>query len=677
MADYAISNVPRRVVYAPSGVGPYAFTFEILAQTDIAVYRGSTLLTLTTDYTVTINANGTGSVTLVATAGTSNITIIGARAIQRSSDYTTGGDLFASTLNVDLDSQTIFSQQIAETAQRSIKSAVIDSTALNMDLPASQTRANKLLGFTNSGEPTASSTTVAQLDAAVQSFVNNTANNANSIIYNPAGVGAVSTTAQSKMRETVSVKDFGAVGNGIANDSTAIQAALDSLPLTGGTIYFPSNFYCGIGSTINITKNNVTLLFADWSAGITPLASMTNLLNITSDGVKIVNGVLANQSSYATNGISKSGAVAFGFAVSGCYIASFVNGIVWSSTGNVGLIATNNYFNAQTGSAIRFNEDGRNSLIIENNILGGTYGIYATYTTQQIEGLIIESNLIQTTETSNACIYLNGALYTNITDNNLSGDACIILDAGTVTKQITYTVISGNYVGAKASGTGLVSTGNNTYMTVSNNFFDGGLLTTGVNITDVQFARFTDNTFVNMTGTQLSTTTCLYNNFIGNQFRGAGLPTLEDAASQGIWIGNFDLGTKSPKSYYLYNWQNDVLLAESDWTAYTPTIAPSGGAITAYTATGYFKRMGDTVEVVINISVSNNGTGSGQLVVQLPLDAEVSLDQVLTGQSSAPTLFSLQGGVNNNKNLVVAKYDGTYPVSTGSVIAISGTYKVQ
>jgi len=80
MADYAISNVARRVVLnTNTGVGPYAFTFEILANTDIAVYRGSTLLTLTTDYSVTINANGTGSVTLV-TAGTGNITIVGAKS---------------------------------------------------------------------------------------------------------------------------------------------------------------------------------------------------------------------------------------------------------------------------------------------------------------------------------------------------------------------------------------------------------------------------------------------------------------------------------------------------------------------------------------------------------------------------------------------------------------------
>ena len=152
MADYAISNVPRRVVYANTGVGPYAFTFEILVATDIAVYRGSTLLTLTTDYSVTINANGTGSVTLV-TAGTGNITIVGARAIQRTSDYTTGGDLFASTLNVDLDSQTIYAQQVAETAERALKAPVVDPTDINMTLPSKTSRAGKTLAFDANGNP--------------------------------------------------------------------------------------------------------------------------------------------------------------------------------------------------------------------------------------------------------------------------------------------------------------------------------------------------------------------------------------------------------------------------------------------------------------------------------------------------------------------------------------------
>lgn len=152
MADYAISNVARRVVYTNTGVGPYAFTFEILQNTDIAVYRASTLLTLTTDYTVIINANGTGSITLVV-QGTGNITIVGARAIQRTSDYTTGGDLFASTLNTDLDSQTIYAQQVAESAERGLKAPVTDPTSINMTLPDKVSRAGKTLAFDTNGNP--------------------------------------------------------------------------------------------------------------------------------------------------------------------------------------------------------------------------------------------------------------------------------------------------------------------------------------------------------------------------------------------------------------------------------------------------------------------------------------------------------------------------------------------
>ena len=148
-----ISNVPRRVVYAASGVGPYAFTFEILAQTDIEVYKGDTLLTLTTDYTVTINANGTGSVTLVSTAGTDQIAIVGARAIQRTTDFTTGGDFFANSVNDELDSLTIFAQQNQEGLDRALIAPQTDPLTIDMTLPRSTDRAGKLLAFDSDGNP--------------------------------------------------------------------------------------------------------------------------------------------------------------------------------------------------------------------------------------------------------------------------------------------------------------------------------------------------------------------------------------------------------------------------------------------------------------------------------------------------------------------------------------------
>lgn len=214
MADYPISNVPRRVQYVNTGVGPYSFNFEILTQTDIAVYRGDSLLVLTNDYTVTINSNGTGSVTLT-TAGTGNITIVGARAIQRSSDYTTNGDLFASTLNTDLDSQTIYSQQLAETLGRTVKSAITDATTLNMNLPTALTRSNKVFGFKANGEPTVSSVTVDQLNASVGAAIANPPTNAANLFYSKITPESPSISLQSKLRQGAkNVKDYGALGDG-------------------------------------------------------------------------------------------------------------------------------------------------------------------------------------------------------------------------------------------------------------------------------------------------------------------------------------------------------------------------------------------------------------------------------------------------------------------------------
>ena len=153
---YPISDVTRRIVYSGSaGVGPYSFSFEVLEQTDVAVYKNTTLLTLTTDYTVTLNVDGTGSVTLVSAATASDqITLVGDRAVARSTDFVTGGDLFANSLNDEFDSLVIFAQQIKETADRGLKAAITDPTDVNMTLPLKDDRKGKVLAFdSTTGDP--------------------------------------------------------------------------------------------------------------------------------------------------------------------------------------------------------------------------------------------------------------------------------------------------------------------------------------------------------------------------------------------------------------------------------------------------------------------------------------------------------------------------------------------
>lgn len=68
--------------------------------------------------------------------------------------------------------------------------------------------------------------------------------NASNVQYDPAGTGAVTTNVQAKLREVVSVQDFGASpANTAAENTAAIQAAFNFLEQNGGTLSFAPGTY--------------------------------------------------------------------------------------------------------------------------------------------------------------------------------------------------------------------------------------------------------------------------------------------------------------------------------------------------------------------------------------------------------------------------------------------------
>ena len=83
------------------------------------------------------------------------------------------------------------------------------------------------------------------------------------------GTGAVVRTVVSKLKEAISIKDFGAVGNGSTDDRAALVAALAAVKAKGGgTLYLPKGTYL-------ISKGQV---FIDCSIDIVGEASSTTVL---------------------------------------------------------------------------------------------------------------------------------------------------------------------------------------------------------------------------------------------------------------------------------------------------------------------------------------------------------------------------------------------------------------
>jgi len=80
---------------------------------------------------------------------------------------------------------------------------------------------------------------------------------ANSVNYNEGGANAVTRTVTSKLQESISVKDFGAVGDGVTDDSTAFnQCVAELVTLGGGTMIIPAGEYL-LNSTVTINNGGI------------------------------------------------------------------------------------------------------------------------------------------------------------------------------------------------------------------------------------------------------------------------------------------------------------------------------------------------------------------------------------------------------------------------------------
>jgi len=258
-----------------------------------------------------------GNVTLVtgATAG-DVLTIYRDMAYERLTAYTNAGDFLAADVNNDFDRLWLALQQNGGDLDRVLIAPNTDPTSIDMTIPDKATRLGKYLKFNDTtGNPEAGSIagafTAAGMnhynftgDGATVNFTlgmepggeNNTQVYIDGVYQQKDGYnvsGAVvqfsvappnlstievmvievlpvgSTTAsqvsftqagstygrnvQLKLQESVSVKDFGAVGDGVTDDTAAIQAAAAHARSVSGPLYAPAGFEFYITAAVDFT----------------------------------------------------------------------------------------------------------------------------------------------------------------------------------------------------------------------------------------------------------------------------------------------------------------------------------------------------------------------------------------------------------------------------------------
>ena len=154
-----VSSITNKQSYNGNGSqSVFAYTFKIFADTDVKVYVGTSLKTLSTHYTLSgVGSAGGGNVTFTAgnipAVGTGNVTILRSLALTQGVDLVNYGRFDAEVIEAQYDKLTMMVQQLQEQADRTIRFSTTVSDAGGVEITDTVAeRSGKVLAYDANGD---------------------------------------------------------------------------------------------------------------------------------------------------------------------------------------------------------------------------------------------------------------------------------------------------------------------------------------------------------------------------------------------------------------------------------------------------------------------------------------------------------------------------------------------
>lgn len=118
-----------------------------------------------------------------------------------------------------------------------------------------------------------------------------------------------------------------------------------------------------------------------------------------------------------------------------------------------------------------------------------------------------------------------------------------------------------------------------------------------------------------------------------------------------------------------------TVIDNTAWSAFTPTFTSQTGTLTTKSSSGHYKIIGSICYFYAVGNITTNGTGSGSLLLGLPVQ-NAQLTTFAGYGWDAVTQYGIISSVNSGVQTVsIWKYDGSYPGADGAHVLLSGSFE--